>query len=205
MSETNIRQICVFCGASPGNAPHYIALAEKVGRSIAERGYGLVYGGGGLGLMGATARGTHEAGGEVLGIIPRFLTELEQVVTDAPHIIVETMHERKTLMYDKADAFIVLPGGIGTLEEAVEVMSWARLKLHAKPIVFLSQDGFWTPMRALLDHIVERRFAPSQLGQDMAFTSSVSGAFELIEQAWRERAERKVGPGVFADLDLDCL
>ena len=196
------KAICVFCGASRGNAPHYVELARRTGRAIAERGYSLVYGGGGLGLMGATAEGTVAGGGKVLGIIPKFLTELEQVVTDVPHVIVETMHERKTMMYDKADAFIVLPGGIGTLEEAVEVMSWARLKLHCKPIVFLSENGFWAPMRATLDHIVDSAFAPAQMRQDMAFASTIDGTFALIEQAWRERADRVVGAGVFADVDL---
>jgi len=196
------KAICVFCGASRGNAPHYVELAKETGRAIAERGYSLVYGGGGLGLMGATSEGTVEGGGEVLGIIPQFLTELEQVVTDVPHVIVDTMAERKAMMYDKADAFIVLPGGIGTLEEAVEIMSWARLKLHCKPIVFLSRDQFWAPMRNLLDHIVDSEFAPAQMRQDMAFTSNIEGAFALIEQAWSERAERVVGSGVFADIDL---
>jgi len=196
------KSICVFCGASEGSLPAYVNLAYDTGKAIADHGYSLVYGGGGLGLMGATARGTADAGGDVLGIIPKFLTELEQVVTDEPHIIVETMHERKTRMYDEADAFIVLPGGIGTLEEAVEVMSWARLKLHCKPIVFLSRDRFWTPLRELLDHIVDRQFAPAQLRQDMAFTTSLDSAFALIEQAWTDRDGRMVGPGVFADIDL---
>ena len=196
------KTICVFCGASTGNKPEYMNLAYDTGREIAKRGYRLVYGGGGLGLMGATARGTAEAGGDVLGIIPQFLTELEQVVTDEPHIIVDTMHERKTRMYEEADAFITLPGGIGTMEEAVEVMSWARLKLHCKPIVFLSRDDFWYPMRELLDHVVDREFAPTALRQDMAFTSTIDGAFALIEQEWRERAGRTVGQGVFADVDL---
>ena len=196
------KAICVFCGASKGTLPSYVELAYATGKAIADRGYSLVYGGGGLGLMGATARGTAEAGGDVLGIIPRFLSELEQVVTDEPHIFVETMHERKTMMYEKADAFIVLPGGIGTMEEAVEVMSWARLKLHCKPIVFLSHDDFWHPMRELLDHIVDREFAPTALRQDMSFTSTIEGALALIEQEWEDRVGRKVGQGVFADADL---
>ena len=196
------KSICVFCGASEGSLPEYVNLAYDTGKAIADRGYSLVYGGGGLGLMGATARGTDDAGGDVLGVIPKFLTELEQVVTDVPHVIVDTMHERKTRMYDEADAFIVLPGGIGTLEEAVEVMSWARLKLHCKPIVFLSRDRFWSPMRELLDHIVDRRFAPAQVRQDMAFSTSLDSTFALIVRAWSEREGRKVGPGVFADIDL---
>ena len=196
------KNICVFCGASPRVDPAYIDLAVRTGQAIAARGYRLVYGGGGLGLMGAVSRGTDEAGGDVLGIIPKFLTELEQVVTDVPHVIVDSMHERKLQMYDEADAFITLPGGIGTLEECVEVMSWARLKLHAKPIVFLSEDDFYAPMRELLDHIVERGFAPSWMGEDLAFTSTIDGAFALIEQAWTERAGRVVGQGAFGDADL---
>ena len=200
--STDAKSICVFCGASTTVDPAYIDLATRLGAEIAARGYRLVYGGGGLGLMGAVARGTADAGGEVLGVIPRFLTELEQVVTDVPHVIVESMHERKMIMYDQADAFITLPGGIGTLEECVEVMSWARLKLHAKPIVYLSEDEFYAPMRELLDHIVEKRFAPAWMGEDCAFTQSIGDAFGFIERAWTERAGRVVGQGAFSEADL---
>ena len=196
------KSICVFCGASPRVDAAYLDLATRVGRAIAERGFRLVYGGGGLGLMGAVSRGTADAGGDVLGVIPQFLTELEQVVTEVPHEIVSSMHERKTRMYDEADAFLTLPGGIGTLEECVEVMSWARLKLHAKPMVFLSEDDFYAPMRELLDHIVERGFAPAWMGEDLAFTSTVDGAFALVEQAWVEREGRVVGQGAFGNADL---
>ncbi|MFN7054957.1 TIGR00730 family Rossman fold protein [Hyphomonas sp.] len=155
-----IRSVCVYCGASNAVDPAFIDLAERLGRELARLGLRLVYGGGGVGLMGATARAAHEAGGSVLGIMPRFLLQKEQIYTDVEHRIVEDMHTRKQMMFDEADAFIVLPGGIGTLEEAVEILSWARLGLHAKPMAFLDEDGFWAPFFELMDHIIKGGFVP---------------------------------------------
>lgn len=110
--------------------------------------------------MGATARAAHEAGGEVLGIIPRFLLQKEQIFEAVEHRIVEDMHTRKQMMFDESDAFVTLPGGIGTLEEAVEMLSWARLNLHSKPMAFLDEDGFWNPFFELMDHIIDGKFTP---------------------------------------------
>ena len=129
---TNIKSICVYCGASDDVQPGYIKLAEELGRELAKRDIRLVYGGGGVGLMGACARSTHEAGGEVLGIMPKFLLQKERVFDEVEHRIVDDMHTRKQMMFDESDAFIELPGGIGTLEEAVERLSWARLGLHPR-------------------------------------------------------------------------
>jgi uncharacterized protein (TIGR00730 family) len=157
---TKIRSICVYCGASNEVSPAYIGLAEKLGRALARRDIRLIYGGGGVGLMGAVARAAHETAGEVLGIMPRFLLERERIFTDVDHRIVDDMHTRKMMMFEEAEAFIVLPGGIGTLEEAVEILSWARLGLHAKPMAFLDEDGFWSPFFELMDHIIKGGFIP---------------------------------------------
>ena len=155
-----LKPICVYCGSSDDVRPGYLTLARNLGRTLAEQDLKLVYGGGGVGLMGACARAAHEAGGEVLGIMPRFLLQKERVFQDVEHRLVDDMHTRKQMMFDESDAFIVLPGGIGTLEEAVEMLSWARLGLHAKPMAFLDEDGFWAPFFELMEHIIEGKFTP---------------------------------------------
>ncbi|MEN0078898.1 MAG: TIGR00730 family Rossman fold protein [Pseudomonadota bacterium] len=152
--------ICVYCGSSNEVRPGYLLLAKEVGRTLAQKGIRLVYGGGGVGLMGACARAAHEAGGDVLGIMPKFLLQREQMFEDVEHRIVADMHTRKQMMFDESDAFITLPGGIGTLEEAVEMLSWARLGLHAKPMAFLDDDDFWGPFFELMDHIIDGNFTP---------------------------------------------
>ena len=137
------RNICVFCGSNSGSKPAHLKLAKSLGQQIAAKQYKLIYGGGGLGLMGGVARSAHENGADVVGIIPNFLCEAEKTFTEAKHIFVPDMHSRKLKMFEEADGFIVLPGGIGTLEEVIEILSWARLNLHHKPVVFLSNTGFW--------------------------------------------------------------
>ena len=157
-----IRSICVYCGSSVGRSEIYMETGYALGRSIADAGLSLVYGGGTKGIMGAVAKGTIEGGGKVTGIIPRFLMNKE--ATEAALgklddlIITEDMHTRKHKMFEKSDAFVALPGGIGTLEEIVEVMTWAQLGRHRKPIVFANIDGFWDPMLALLDHMRDEGF-----------------------------------------------
>ncbi len=157
---SDIKSICVYCGSSNAVTPAYLILARELGQALVQQGLRLVYGGGGVGLMGACAQAAHQAGGDVLGIIPRFLLQKERIYEDVEHRIVEDMHTRKQMMFDESDAFIVLPGGIGTLEEAVEMLSWARLGLHAKPMAFLDEDGFWDPFFELMDHIIEGKFTP---------------------------------------------
>src|SRR5207245_1617713 len=131
------------CGSSDAADPAYLRAAEDLGRALAAAGLKLVYGGGGVGLMGACARAAHEAGGEVLGVIPSFLISRERALETIEHVVVGDMHARKMLMFERADAFVTLPGGVGTLEEIVELLSWRRLELHAKPVVFYNPDGFW--------------------------------------------------------------
>jgi uncharacterized protein (TIGR00730 family) len=152
-------RLCVFCGASPGADPAYLALARSVGAGLAARGIGVVYGGGRVGLMGALADAALEAGGEVVGVIPSRLVDRELAhrgVTDLR--IVDTLHARKAMMAELSDGFIALPGGFGTLEELTEVVSWAQLDLHAKPIGLLGPNGYWDGLLGWLDRVVAEGF-----------------------------------------------
>jgi len=155
----DLRSICVFCGASSGNDPRYATAATAVGEGLARRGIQLVYGGGRLGLMGAVADGALAAGGRVVGVIPRGLVDRELAHTGVSELrVVETLHERKAVMAELSDAFIALPGGLGTLEELAEVLSWAQLDLHTKPIGLLDVGGYFALFEAFLDHAVAEGF-----------------------------------------------
>lgn len=180
-NSSKLGSICVYCGASNTVNEKYIRLAEALGRELAERDIRLVYGGGGVGLMGACARASHERGGDVLGIMPRFLLQKERMYTDVEHRIVEDMHTRKMMMFEEADAFIVLPGGIGTLEEAVEILSWARLGLHAKPMAFLDEDGFWTPFFELMELIIAGGFIPEEFRGSLVHCNAAGEAITALE------------------------
>lgn len=175
-----MKSICVYCGSSDEVKPAYLTLARDLGRTLAEQDIKLVYGGGGVGLMGACARATHEAGGEVLGIMPRFLLQKERIFDDVEHRIVDDMHTRKQMMFDESDAFIVLPGGIGTLEEAVEMLSWARLGLHAKPMAFLDEDGFWAPFFELMNHIIDGKFTPESFRSALVHVATPEAAISAL-------------------------
>jgi uncharacterized protein (TIGR00730 family) len=154
-----IQNICVYCGSAAGSDPLYEEAAVKFGRALALARIGLVYGGGGTGLMGAVARATLDNGGQVTAIIPEFLTQRDELVTEAQtQIVVPDMHTRKRLMFEQADAFVALPGGIGTLEELVEQLTWLQLERHTKPVVIADIAGFWRPLLALFAHMRERRF-----------------------------------------------
>jgi len=160
-ASRRVDSVCVYCGSSNTTDPDYIAAAGAFGRQLAAAGVRLVYGGGGVGLMGATARGCHDEGGRVLGVMPEFLRSREILYDEVETVVVRSMHERKMLMFEQSDAFVVLPGGIGTLEEIVELLSWRRLDLHRKPIVFLNQKGFWDPFFALVEHTIEQKLTPA--------------------------------------------
>jgi uncharacterized protein (TIGR00730 family) len=154
-----IHNVCVFCGSGSGKSPLFAESAQIFGRKLAEAGVGLVYGGGGLGLMGEVARAVLAHKGRVTGIIPSFLSEKERMLRDVQELIVtEDMHQRKRLMFERSDAFVALPGGIGTLEELVEQLTWSQLGPHTKPIVLANIDGFWDPLCALLDHMRDQAF-----------------------------------------------
>ncbi|HZT46741.1 MAG TPA: TIGR00730 family Rossman fold protein [Hyphomicrobiaceae bacterium] len=173
-----IRNICVYCGSNVGTNPRYAETARTLGALMAGERVGLVYGGGGVGLMGELARSVQMHGGRVTGIIPAFLSRKERMLRDVDElIVVEDMHQRKKLMFDKSDAFVALPGGIGTLEELVEQLTWAQLGRHAKPIVLVNVDGFWEPLLALLRHMHSEAFIRQDM--DVRFTT-VAGPEEVI-------------------------
>lgn len=155
----SINSVCVYCGSAPGRNPLYATVADELGRTLAGAGVRLVYGGGSVGLMGRIARSVLAHGGAVTGIIPQFLADREVMLKDADDLVVTAdMHERKRLMFEKSDAFVAMPGGIGTLEEVVEMMTWAQLGQHDKPIALLDVDGFWRPLVDLLDHMRAEAF-----------------------------------------------
>jgi uncharacterized protein (TIGR00730 family) len=156
-------RICIFLGSSPGNGDEYVRLAANVGRAIASRGLGIVYGGGRIGLMGALADAALGAGGEVIGVIPESLERLEVAHRGVTQLhVVATMHERKALMAELSDAFIALPGGVGTLDELFDMLSWRQLGLHAKPIGLLNHHGFFDTLLAQLDHMVAQGFVANE-------------------------------------------
>lgn len=159
-----IRRVCVYCGSSPGGRPVYRDVARALGRALARRGWGLVYGGGGIGLMGTVAETVAAAGGEVIGVIPHALMAREGVAANGlgELRVVDTMHARKAMMAELSDAFVAMPGGLGTLEELFETLTWAQLGIHGKPCALLDAAGYYQPLVALLDHSVAEGFVRPQ-------------------------------------------
>jgi uncharacterized protein (TIGR00730 family) len=156
---TKLQSICVYCGSGFGTDPAFVEAARALGRDMARSGVSLVYGGGNVGLMGAIARAVLDEGGRVTGIIPEFLKARELMIADAQElVVVPDMHTRKRLMFEKADAFVALPGGVGTLEELIEQMTWAQLGQHNKPILLANVAGFWRPLLDLLVHMRDAGF-----------------------------------------------
>jgi uncharacterized protein (TIGR00730 family) len=153
-----IKKICVYCGSGPGGDPAFVEAARTFGKILAENRIGLVYGGGSIGLMGEIAASVLDHGGEAVGIIPKFLVNREHAMRRGEVVVTHDMHERKQLMFELADAFVALPGGVGTLEEVVEQMTWAQLGRHKKPILLANIKGFWDPLCALLDHMETLQF-----------------------------------------------
>lgn len=184
-----VRNVCVYCGSGLGLNPAYKEAAHTLGAALAHDDIGLVYGGGSLGLMGEVARSTLDHGGRVTGIIPGFLVEKEAMMRDVNEMIVtEDMHERKRLMFDRSDAFVALPGGVGTLEELVEQLTWVQLGRHAKPVIVANIDGFWTPFLSLLTHMKADTFI--RPGLDVRFTvvDDAAKIVPAIVSSWSNRA-----------------
>jgi len=179
-----IRNICVYCGSGSGRNPAFAKAARDFGRILAENRIGLVYGGGSLGLMGEIAHATLRHGGHVTGIIPGFLSEREHMLIEAQElIVVDDMHQRKHLMFVKSDAFVALPGGIGTLEEFVEQLTWSQLGRHAKPIVLANIEGFWDPLLALFDKMSGELFVRPGLELNMLVVDRVDEVISAIDKA----------------------
>jgi uncharacterized protein (TIGR00730 family) len=177
-----IESICVYCGSSDAAAPALLDAAAELGRTLAREGLRLVYGGGRVGLMGACAKAAHAAGGVVFGVMPEFLRQHEILYDVVETKVVRSMHERKMAMFEAADAFIVLPGGIGTLEEAIELLSWRRLDLHAKPIVFFNPDGFWDPLFAFLHQSIALNLSPGALAGAWRSVTAVDALLPAVRE-----------------------
>jgi uncharacterized protein (TIGR00730 family) len=185
---TKSLSICVYCGSGFGNDPAFRIAAEALGTAIAKAGIRLVYGGGAVGLMGVVAKAALDAGGHVLGIIPQFLVDREVMLPDVTELVITAdMHERKRLMFEAADAFVALPGGIGTLEELVEQLTWAQLGRHSKPIVLADIGGFWTPLIDLLAHMRALGFIRPQSEVAYMVTANHDHILPLVEDMVRRR------------------
>jgi uncharacterized protein (TIGR00730 family) len=194
--SANLQNICVYCGSGCGQNPAYAEAAHDLGRILAAENIGLVYGGGSLGLMGETARSVIQYGGHVTGIIPAFLGEREHMLLQAHElVVVENMHQRKHLMFLKSDAFVALPGGLGTLEEFVEQLTWSQLEQHQKPIVLVNIDGFWNPLLELFGDMRQEGFIHHGLELHLDVVNRVDAIIPAITLALVPRdkeAEAKV-------------
>ena len=196
---TDIKTVCVYCGSGPGTNPQFVEAAQAFGKALAESGVGLVYGGGSVGLMGAVASATLENGGRVTGIIPDFLVKREHAMTDAQEMIVtHDMHERKRLMFERSDAFVALPGGIGTLEELVEQLTWQQLGRHSKPILLANINGFWEPLMNLLAHMRATAFIRPTLSVDILKAERVEDILPKLRAAAAQvpEADKQLTPSV---------
>ena len=188
LQPPQIRSICLYCGSSNQVDRAYLEAATAFGQSVAKAGLRLVYGGGGVGLMGAAARAARDAGGEVLGIMPKFLRNREGQLEGVENVIVQSMHERKMMMFEHSDAFAVAPGGIGTLEEVIELLSWRRLDLHQKPTAFINVNRFWDPLFALIDHTIATKFSP---GDFSTYYFSVDAAEDVVKTLTANQGTQK--------------
>ena len=178
---TKLTALCVFCGSRPGTDPDHAKAGQTLGRMLGEQGVRLVYGGGGIGLMAEVANATIAAGGEVTGIIPEFLRAYEVGVVDgADEVVVAGMHERKAKMFEMSDAFVVLPGGLGTLDESIEITTWKQLQQHNKPIIFVNTNGYWDPYFALIDRVVEGGFGHHKVKDLFQVVDDVADVFSAI-------------------------
>jgi uncharacterized protein (TIGR00730 family) len=184
---SQIRSICVYCGSGPGADPAFTAGARAFGKILAHSKIRLVYGGGAIGLMGELASSVLDHGGEVTGIIPEFLKEREVALKRVQELVVTAnLHERKQIMFERADAFVALPGGVGTLEELVEQLTWAQLGRHKKPILIANINGFWDPLRVLLDHMTELKFIRPELSVRYFMVERVEDILPRLIEAVRD-------------------
>jgi uncharacterized protein (TIGR00730 family) len=184
---SKINAVCVYCGSSPGTEPAFVEAAEKLGKILAENGVRLVYGGGDVGLMGALSESVLEHGGAATGIIPEFLTARERPKRRVQELIVtRDMHERKRKMFERADAFVALPGGIGTLEELVEQLTWAQLGRHKKPILIANINGYWDPLLTLVAHMQAVEFMPPSLRVNFLVADRVEDILPKLRDAARD-------------------
>ena len=179
-----IQKICVYCGSGPGTDPAFVEAARALGEVLAKNRIGLVYGGGSVGMMGEVAMSVLDHGGEVTGIIPEFLMARERALRGTHGLIVTPdMHERKRKMFELADAFVALPGGIGTLEELVEQLTWVQLGQHKKPVLVANIKGFWEPLCALIEHMKKLEFIRGDLNFDLLIADKVADILPMLQKA----------------------
>jgi uncharacterized protein (TIGR00730 family) len=179
-----IKTVCVYCGSGSGSNPHFVEAAIALGKVFAENNIRLVYGGGSVGLMGAVAKSVLDHGGTVTGIIPDFLANRERMNPNLTELVVTPdMHERKRLMFERSDAFVALPGGVGTLEELVEQMTWQQLGRHTKPVLLANIDNFWEPLIALLTHMRANQFIRPALDVDVLKAERVEDILPRLRAA----------------------
>jgi uncharacterized protein (TIGR00730 family) len=198
MSKVNA--VCVYCGSSPGTEPAFIEAAHEFGKILADSGVRLIYGGGSVGLMGALAEAVLQYGGAATGVIPEFLTKKERPRKLAQELFVtRDMHERKRVMFERADAFVALPGGLGTLEELVEQLTWAQLGRHKKPILIANIGGYWDPLLTLVEHMRAQQFVPASLRVDFLVAERVDEILPKLRDAARGVAEAETALAVPAD------
>jgi uncharacterized protein (TIGR00730 family) len=184
MMTLDVSSICVFCGSKFGKNPAYRKAARDFGRLLATRSVRLVYGGGRIGLMGDVAEAVLDGGGEITGVVPEFLMEYE--IGDpggGELIIVDSMHQRKREMFERSDAFVVLPGGLGTIDEAIEVVTWKQLQIHAKPLVLVNVAGYWDPFLAAIDHVVDEDFGHPAIRGLFSCVSQIEDVFDAIQSS----------------------
>ena len=196
---SSIKSVCVYCASGPGKNPAFVEAARSFGRVLAENGIRLVYGGGSVGLMGALADAVLDHGGAVTGVIPEFLVNREHMLARAQErIITRDMHERKRIMFGRADAFVALPGGVGTLEELVEQLTWAQLGRHKKPILILNVEGFWDPLCALLDRMEKLEFIRTGMSVKLLVADRVENILPTLFEAARAipESEKEMTPVV---------
>jgi uncharacterized protein (TIGR00730 family) len=187
---SKINAVCVYCGSSPGTDPAFVGAARSFGKILAESGVRLVFGGGSVGLMGALADAVVDHGGTATGVIPEFLTERERPRRLTQNLIVtRDMHERKRTMFERADAFVALPGGIGTLEEIVEQLTWAQLGRHKKPILIANINGYWDPLLTLIEHMRSLKFLPPELRVSFLVAKRVEEILPKLREAARDVAD----------------
>lgn len=199
MPMSTIKTVCVYCGSGPGTNPRFTEGAQAFGKALAENNIRLVYGGGSLGLMGAVASSVLDHGGSVTGIIPDFLRMRENALTRVQEMIVTPdMHERKRLMFERSDAFVALPGGLGTLEELVEQLTWKQLGRHAKPVLLANIDNFWEPLFSLISHMRQTEFIRPGLSVDILMADRVEEILPKLKAAAAQidEAEKDLAPEV---------
>jgi len=191
MMAGQLRSVCVFCGSSPGAQPIYVQAARHLGQTLARRDLTLVYGGAGVGTMGQLAQAALDAGGHVIGVIPRALLDMEVAHTGLPDLrVVDSLHERKALMADLSDAFIALPGGLGTIDEFFEVLCWSQLGLHAKPCGLLNVGSYYDRLTAFLDHSVEEQFVRASHRESILVQEDAENLLDAFERYQAPRADK---------------